>query len=76
MQKFEEVERKAGDLYIVLTENGTLVVGNGVEKVGEDMYRVYFSFKEGPIFDSSYLCRSADIKQIVRNGIAIWFNRG
>lgn len=72
---FDSVERKQGDLYIVQAENGTLFVGNAVEKIGNDLYRVYFSFKEGMIFDSSVECSASEIKQVVRKGIAIWFNR-
>lgn len=74
--KFETVERKTGDLYLVQTENGTLIVGNAVEKTGDDRYRVYFSFKEGMIFDSSVDVREAEIRQVIRNGVAIWYNRG
>lgn len=68
---------KRGDTIIVVTENGTVFVGNAMEKISETSTRVYFSFLEdGKIFDSSVFAKPSEIRQIVRNGIAIWFNRG
>jgi hypothetical protein len=73
---FDSVERKRGDLYLVQSTNGKLYVGNGIEKTGDDRYRVYFSFQEGPVFDSSIFVGTDEIRQVIRNGVAIWFNRG
>jgi hypothetical protein len=72
---FDSVERKSGDLYLVQTSNGTLIVGDSVEELGFDHYRVSFAFKEGMVFESSVDCKSKEIRQVIRNGVAIWFNR-
>lgn len=73
---FAELERKSGDLYVIQVPNGTLYIAEAIEKVGNH-YRAYFRFMENNIpFDSSVNCTVAEIKQVIRNGIAIWFNRG
>ena len=76
--EFRSTKGKRGDLYLVQCEgSGTLVMGDAVEPKGEGRYRVYFSFLEdGKIFDSSVFVGVAEIRQVVRNGIAVWFNRG
>lgn len=67
---------KSGDLAIVRTKNGTVIVGNELQQLGDDHFRVGFSFKEGPVFDSSIDCSGSEIIQIVRRDVTIWFNRG
>ncbi len=68
---------RTGDLVIVVTEHGNVYAGEGCERIGDDLFRVFFSFKErGMVFDSSVEAKSSEIRQIVRKGTAIWFNRG
>lgn len=67
---------KTGDTVLVITEHGRLYAGDGIEKLSEGFFRVYFSFMEGnKIFDSSVDVKEAEIKQVLRKGIAIWHNR-
>jgi hypothetical protein len=73
---FAELERKSGDLYVIQTPYDKIYIAQAIEKVGNH-YRAYFRFVENGIpFDSSLDCTVAEIKQVIRNGIAIWFNRG
>lgn len=73
---FDDFDRKSGDLYLVQAPNGTLYVAEAIEKVGNH-YRAYFRFAEGrKVFDSSIDCTVVEIRQVIRNGVAVWFNRG
>ncbi|NYI06061.1 hypothetical protein [Allostreptomyces psammosilenae] len=67
---------RRGDLAIVVTSHGQVYAGQGCERVGEDLFRVWISMRHGDrIFDSSVDVRSAEVRQIVRNGVVIWTNR-